>query len=142
MTGGLINIFEDVNGIRDGCWLKLIRNGDIVPDEYGVAWYQPNAAIGVCAPMPFHTLLGWAYRAYWWWRVRWGCRSSTLYQRAFLEGLEQQRAISHGHLTHVLEEHVKVVASAKALAYAEGRAYGRGEVLDALRHVAEDERMN
>lgn len=140
MASGLINIFEDPSGIRDGCWLKRVRPMDVMPDDYGIAWYTPNHATAVCAPMPFHRLFGWAYRAYWDWRT-------TLSRRPYLDtafeaGLKLERERAHRHMARVLEQHVKVVEAAKALAYAEGQAYGRGEVLDALRHVTDAERMN
>jgi len=59
------NVFEDQGGIRfEGGWLRRVHECELIPEGYGVAWWQPMEAIAICAPLPWHQLVGWVYRTY------------------------------------------------------------------------------
>lgn len=65
------NVFEDDGGIRRETGflrrlsqLQVIQDGGLMPDGYGICWTRWNTADVICAPMPWHLVIGAAYRAY------------------------------------------------------------------------------
>lgn len=132
----LTNVFEDDSTIREGGWLKVVRQCERIPDDYGVAWYRPNEAVAICAPIPFHTLFGWAYRAYWFWRVKWGCQAATLIQRAHEQGMADERARSDRYLFDIHKRHERELR----LRVDEADRRGRQAVLQELKNIFDEER--
>jgi hypothetical protein len=94
---GLANVFEDQRGIRrETGWLRRLTQKELLlgalPDGYGIAWVRLDCAEVVIAPMPWHTLVGWAFHAYWRWRLGpFGTGPSAL-EAAYLRGRDDERA--------------------------------------------------
>jgi hypothetical protein len=108
----LINVFEHGDEIREGGWLKLVREMDPMPDLYGIAWYLPNQCVAVCAPMPWHTILGWAHRTYWNFRGRSNIGKSAL-ERAYQAGVDAERISATRHAAFVRAQHEQELALAE-----------------------------
>ncbi len=49
---------------------RIIDQGEIVPQGYGVAWRDWNRDAAICYPVPLNVLLGWLRFAYIWIRFR------------------------------------------------------------------------
>ncbi|MFL9670457.1 hypothetical protein WIX39_026240 [Variovorax sp. AB1(2024)] len=47
---------------------KEIREGNLIPAWYGVAWteYREGSLYGHCLPIPLNLIAGWARRLYLW----------------------------------------------------------------------------
>jgi hypothetical protein len=67
----LANVFEDDSGIRrESGWLRrftkleMVREAEFIPGGYGVCWERWDSFEFVCAPQPWHLLLGAGYRLY------------------------------------------------------------------------------
>lgn len=122
---GLVNVFEDARGVRaDGGWLRRIRELDIMPDGYGVAWLEWHQRTAICAPVPFNRLLGWVHRYYSNWRAY---RTPSLLDAAFTAGLAAGREACDVRIAHETARCKRVTAS----------EYARG-VSDVKRALADD----
>lgn len=74
MTGAdphLANVFEDDRGVRRESGflrrvtkLELVAEADVIPGGYGVCWSDWSGAYAICAPMPWHLVLGAVYAFY------------------------------------------------------------------------------
>jgi hypothetical protein len=125
----MINVFEHpTTAIREGGWLKLVSEAQAIPEDYGVAWRVWNQAVFVCAPMPFHTVLGWLHRLYWAWRVQWGCLPKTALDRAYLAGVDAERERAQRELDYRL----KLMKKEHAMELKAAEIRGRREILDDL----------
>lgn len=47
-------------------WFVRLREGDELPDGYGIAYYEPNTTFAVCMPLPLNVIVG-GWRAFIWW---------------------------------------------------------------------------
>ena len=47
---------------------REIREGDLIPAWYGIAWteYREGILFASCLPIPFNLVIGWARRLYLW----------------------------------------------------------------------------
>lgn len=113
MSAFLTNVFEDPWTIREGGWLKRVRHMEAVPEDYGVAWMVPTHAVLICAPMPWHTLLGWAYHAYWWWRVGHGCSPTDALSRAWEAGRQYAEASADRRIAFHTAQHAMELQEAR-----------------------------
>lgn len=107
----MINVFEDPLAIREGGYLRLVRELETIPDDYGVAWRVPQVAVAVCAPMPFHRLMGWAYRVYWQWRAS---GKPDVLTEAYQAGLEEGQARADRRMAFARDQHAEELKVAEA----------------------------
>jgi hypothetical protein len=137
---GLIDPFEDaVNAERwwggtdcppDGgfLWrisaLRIVQNGGLRPEGYGVAWQRQNTDEFICAPMPWNVLIGALYHVRWW--LVWPWKGPAALEAAWNKGMEYERAHGNRRLREQQREFETVLEHAKAQA--------RQEVWD---HLAE-----
>src|ERR1035438_2345092 len=52
--------------LRTFGWKCYIRQGEMVPIGYGIAWIQFAEATSVCRPIPINILARWFYGLYGW----------------------------------------------------------------------------
>jgi len=109
---------------RGDAWLKVVREGDLMPEGFGVAWHVPTSFTFVCMPIPFNMLFAWAFAAYHWIRIGYARPDtmSRMYDTGFQTGLAAAR--------YGIE---------KDISAAERKAYAKG-VNDGGRQVVEDMR--
>ena len=133
----LANVFEDQTGIRREGWLRRltqlerVREGGFLPDGYGVAWFQPDTGEMILAPMPWHRLLGLAYRLYWRWRTRIG---PGPLQAAYLAGVEAERTTQARILAATRRMHEDQLTAARAQGEQRALTLIRSALSDELRH--------
>lgn len=76
-------------------WIHYAREMEPLPDDYGVAWYEPHRMIAVCMPAPFHRIAGWLHR---WWEQHRMAVTPSLLDDAYQRGLEAGRQMTQARL--------------------------------------------
>lgn len=72
--------------------LKYIREGERVPNGYGIAWLQMDYCRSVAAPVPLNWILGCARRAYFWMAYRYNTgKFEKKLRAAYLKGRRDSR---------------------------------------------------
>lgn len=87
-----INVFEDDSGVRrESGWFRCVRDCEILPDGYGVAWVRWNTAEAICCPVPWNWLMGTFRRIYIALRRGADTAEAEAYQAGFEAGRESVR---------------------------------------------------
>ena len=68
---------------------KEIREGEILPKGYGLAWYEMDRLVGIAYPIPLNIIFGFIRKI--WFRLKSGDLYVTGYDKGYLKGHEEGR---------------------------------------------------